>query len=100
MSIIIPPESEEQIAALAALSGRAPEAIVVDAIRHYVEREAETIAKIRAGMAEAASRGETIAHDDVMSELEAIIDAASQIRAGTPLTSTMRSVLSSVSLVL
>lgn len=75
MSITIPADSEEQINALAAVSGRPPEALVADAIRRYVEHEADVIAKIRAGMAE-ADRGDTVSHDDFMAELEAIVTAA------------------------
>jgi predicted transcriptional regulator len=77
MSITVPADSEEQIIALAEASGRKPEALVADAIRRYIEREADVIAKIRTGLAD-ADRGETFAHEDVMEELEAIVAAAEQ----------------------
>lgn len=79
MSITVPADSEEQINALAEASGREPLALVADAIRRYVEHEADVIAKIRAGLAE-ADRGETVDHEDVMAELEEIVTAAEQRR--------------------
>lgn len=77
MSLIVSADSEQQIKALAEASGRAPEALVADAIHRYVEHEAEFIAKIRAGLAD-ADRGETFAHEDVVADLEAIVAAAEQ----------------------
>lgn len=77
MSLKVAPEIEKQIVALADATGRDPQLLTDKALRHFVEYEAEIIAKIREGI-EAADRGDVVPHDQVVAELEAIMAAHRQ----------------------
>ena len=70
MHLVVAPELEETIKALARETGRDPQELTDNALRRYVEREAEIVAGIRRGI-EAADRGEVVPHDEVVARMEA-----------------------------
>jgi toxin ParE1/3/4 len=73
MALSIRPEIEEQLVALAGVTGRSPQELTDEALRHFVEREAEIVTKIRRGI-EAADRGEVVSHGAVIQKLKARLD--------------------------
>lgn len=72
MALIVTAEIESKLRAIAAETGRDPQEIAETALRHYVEHEANVVARIKLGL-EQADRGEVVTHDQVMAELEALI---------------------------
>lgn len=76
MSMRLPEELAEQLAALAEATGRTKSYLAAQAIRDFVEREAWQVAEIRKGLAEAD------AGDFATDEEIAALDAKWGYRAG------------------
>jgi predicted transcriptional regulator len=74
MHLTVDPDLEQQLVALADASGRNPQEMTDKALRQYIAREAEIIAKIRNGLVQ-AERGQTSPHGDVMARIDAKLDA-------------------------
>ncbi|ADE15926.1 CopG domain protein DNA-binding domain protein [Nitrosococcus halophilus Nc 4] len=72
------PEIAKQITALAKAMERSRNWVIEDALKHYIEEQAWQVEGIRDAMM-ALDQGEGIAHEDVMVEMEALIEA--KIRA-------------------
>jgi len=74
MHLTVSLDLEQQLVALADASGRNPQEMTDKALRQYIAREAEIIAKIRNGVAQ-ADRGQTSPHADVMARIDARLAA-------------------------
>ena len=67
------PEITQKIEALAVAMNRSRNWVIEDALKQYIETQAWQIEGIKEAMA-AMDRGEGIAHEDVMAEMEALIE--------------------------
>lgn len=79
MHLTVNPDLEQQLVALADASGRNPQEMTDKALRQYIAREAEIIAKIRNGLAQ-ADRSQTSPHADVMARIDAKLAALERPR--------------------
>ncbi len=67
------PEITQKIEALAMAMNRSRNWVIEDALKQYIETQAWQIEGIKEAMA-AMDRGEGIAYEDVMAEMEALIE--------------------------
>jgi predicted transcriptional regulator len=75
ISITLDPTTEANLDEIAAATKRGKAEIVADAIAAFAEHEAETIAKIKRGLADIEA-GRTVPHEQVMREAREIIERA------------------------
>lgn len=75
------PEIAKRITALAKAMDRSRNWVIEDALKHYIEEQAWQIEGIRDAIV-ALDQGEGVAHEDVMVEMEALIEAKIQAREG------------------
>ena len=67
------PEITQKIETLAMAMNRSRNWVIEDALKQYIETQAWQIEGVKEAMA-AMDRGEGIAHEDVMAEMEALIE--------------------------
>jgi predicted transcriptional regulator len=72
MPIPLPPELESRIAALAATTHRAPEAVLAELVGAALEEDTAFRAEVQAGLVE-LDEGKSVAHD-AMGQLRATIE--------------------------
>ncbi len=75
MTIRISPELKDKLGKLAEVTRRSNSFLAGEAVAAYVEREWEIVAGILEAMADVRA-GHSVAHEDVMAKMDAIIDAA------------------------
>lgn len=80
MTIRVPLEVSDKLSRLSKGTRRSRSYLAAEALAAYVDRELTIIEGIEEGLADVAV-GRTVSHEQVMSELDAIIDAAEQVRA-------------------
>ncbi|HYD87667.1 MAG TPA: ribbon-helix-helix protein, CopG family [Vitreimonas sp.] len=79
ITIPLDPDTEAKLDEIAAATKRGKSEIVADAVAAFARDEAETIAKIKRGMADVEA-GRTVPHEQVMREMREIIEQAKQRR--------------------
>lgn len=80
MTIRVSPELKAQLGQLATATQRSKSFLAAEAVSAYVKRETEIIKGIERGMADIEA-GRVIPHDEAMTELYAVIDAAEARKA-------------------
>lgn len=75
MTIRVSEDLKERLDRLAADTRRSRSFLAAEAVEAYVARELAIVDGINAGIDDVAGR-RTVAHDDAMAELKAVIDAA------------------------
>jgi len=80
MTIRVRPDVKEKLDRIAADTQRSKSFLAGEAVAAYVERELEIIDGIKRGMADATA-DRVVSHDDAMTEIYAVIDAAEAKRA-------------------
>lgn len=81
MTIRVRPDVKEKLDRIAAGTQRSKSFLAGEAVAAYVERELEIIDGIKRGMADAKA-GRIASHEEAMTEIHAVIDAAEAKRAG------------------
>jgi len=79
ITITVDAATEAKLDEIAAATNRGKDEIVADAVAVFARQEAETIAKIKRGLADVEA-GRTVAHAQVMREVREIIERAKQRR--------------------
>lgn len=69
MDVKFPPDQQARLSTIAAEQGRAPEAIVRDAVERFLNYDEWFLGEVDKGLA-AADRGEFVAHDEVRKMIE------------------------------
>lgn len=72
MALILPPELEQRVTALAREVAREPEDVLADLVDEALDDDAAFRSTVRAGIAQ-LDRGESVPHDQVMADLRAIL---------------------------
>ena len=80
MTIRVRPDVKEKLDRIAAGTRRSKSFLAGEAVAAYVDRELEIIEGIKGGMADAEA-GRVVPHDEAMTEIYAVIDAAEAKRA-------------------
>ena len=69
MEVQLTPEEQQQLAELAARHGRAASDLVHEAIRRYIEDDANFVAAVMKGL-DSLDRGEFVTHEEVGSRID------------------------------
>lgn len=72
MALLLPPELEQRVTALAQRTSRKPEDVLAELVDDALEDDAAFRGTVREGLAQ-LDRGETVPHEQVMGELQAIL---------------------------
>jgi len=72
MPLIVPPELEQRVTALAQETSRDPQAVLADLLDEALGDDAAFRTAVREGLAQ-LDRGEAIPHEKVMADLRAIL---------------------------
>ena len=75
------PEILEQLAVLAKSMDRSRNWVIEDALKQYLEQQARYVEGIEQAMA-SLERGEGIAHEDLMAEMDALIEEQARAQEG------------------
>ncbi|TIT22411.1 MAG: CopG family transcriptional regulator [Mesorhizobium sp.] len=75
MTIRVSSETKLKLEQIAAVTRRSKSFVAAEAVSAYVDRELEIIEGIKRGIADAAA-GRVVPHDEAMSEIDAMIEAA------------------------
>ncbi|MCB9947549.1 MAG: ribbon-helix-helix protein, CopG family [Rhodospirillaceae bacterium] len=81
VTVRLPDATRERLEALARQTHRSTSVLAGEAIADYVERELATVEGIEQALAD-DDAGRVVPHEDVMSEIDALIDAAERRQQG------------------
>lgn len=82
-SITLDQETRDRLDRVAMAYERKRSWIIARAIQEYLDREEAFARAVEAGI-ESSDRGELLAHEDVMAEMEAVIEELAAPKAGAP----------------